>query len=257
MALVDRDHAVSTPGSEASHSHTPDGIRERLGSRTDHSYLRDFVYGGIDGAVTTFAVVSGVAGAELSSGIIIVLGLANLLGDGFSMAAGNFLGSRADLQILDAAREMEERHIDRYPDGEREEIRQIYSSKGFAGDDLDRAVEIITSNKQLWVDTMLREELGFALDRPNPMRAALVTFGSFLVIGILPLIVFLIDYVTPLADPFLYSSVLTAGAFFIVGAIKSRFVAQQWYLAGLETVAVGGIAAGLAYVVGMALKTVL
>ncbi|MFK7817342.1 MAG: VIT1/CCC1 transporter family protein [Planctomycetaceae bacterium] len=242
---------------ETQHSHTPEGIRLRLGAKADHSYLRDFVYGGIDGAVTTFAVVSGVAGAELSSGIVIVLGLANLLGDGFSMAAGNFLGSRADLQLLDAAREMEEKHIDRYPDGEREEIRQIYAKKGFEGDDLERAVTIITSDKKLWIDTMLREELGFALDRPNPMRAALVTFGSFLAIGILPLIVFLIDYFSPLSNPFLYSSVLTAGAFFIVGAVKARFVAQKWYFAGMETVAVGGIAAGLAYVVGMALKRVL
>lgn len=239
------------------HSHSPDAIRDRIRSKTDHSYLRDFVYGGIDGGVTTFAVVSGVAGAELSSGIVIVLGLANLLGDGFSMAAGNFLGSRADLQVLDAARAMEERHIERYPDGERDEIRQIFSDKGFEGDDLDRAVDIITANKKLWVDTMLQEELGLALDRPNPMRAALVTFGSFLVIGILPLIVFLIDYFTPMRDPFLYSSILTACAFFIVGAVKARFVSQRWYLAGLETVVVGGIAAALAYVVGMALKSVL
>lgn len=215
------------------------------------------MYGGIDGAVTTFAVVSGVAGAELSSGIVIVLGLANLIGDGFSMAAGNFLGSRADLQLLDAARVMEEKHIERYPEGEREEIRQIFAEKGFENDDLERAVEIITSNKKLWVDTMLQEELGLALDRPNPMRAALVTFGSFLAIGILPLIVFLIDYVSPLRDPFFYSSIVTAGAFFIVGAVKARFVSQKWYLAGLETVFVGGIAAGLAYAVGMALKSVL
>lgn len=215
------------------------------------------MYGGIDGAVTTFAVVSGVAGAELSSGIVIVLGLANLLGDGFSMAAGNFLGSRADLQVLDAARAVEEKHIERYPEGERNEIRQIFADKGFSGKDLDRAVEIITANKTLWVDTMLQEELGLALDRPNPLQAALVTFGSFIAIGILPLIVFLIDYFIPLREPFFYSSILTAVAFFAVGAVKARFVSQKWYLAGLETVAVGGIAAALAYVVGMALKSVL
>lgn len=241
----------------STHSHTPDAIRERLHSKADHSYLRDFVYGGIDGAVTTFAVVSGVAGAGLSSGIVIVLGLANLLGDGFSMAAGNFLGSRADLQLLEAARVMEEKHIERYPDGEREEIRQIFAEKGFEGDDLERTVEIITANKELWVNTMLQEELGLALDRPDPMRAALVTFGSFIAIGILPLIVFLVDYFNPLPEPFLYSSIVTAGAFFVVGAVKARFVAQKWYLAGMETVFVGGIAAGLAYVVGMALKSVL
>ncbi len=239
------------------HSHTPEGIRERLRSKTNHSYLRDFVYGGIDGAVTTFAVVSGVAGAELSSGIVVVLGLANLLGDGFSMAAGNYLGSKADLQLLEAARAMEEKHIDRYPEGEREEVRQIFGGKGFEGEDLERVVDVITANRALWVDTMLQEELGLALDRPNPMRAAVVTFASFLVIGILPLIVFLFDYFSPLQSPFAYSSIVTLGAFFVVGAVKARFVPQKWYLAGLETVFVGGIAAALAYIVGMALKSVL
>ena len=118
-------------------------------------------------------------------------------------------------------------------------------------------LDIITSDSKLWVDTMLREELGLALDRPAALKAALVTFFSFLFVGILPLVVFLFDYFVPLPRPFFYSSILTAVAFFAVGAIKSRFVAQKWYLAGLETVAVGGTAAALAYVVGMALKSVL
>lgn len=238
-------------------SHTPAAVSERLKAETNHSYLRDFVYGGIDGAVTTFAVVSGVAGAELSSGIVIVLGLANLLGDGFSMAASNFLGSRAESQVLDLARESEEHHIDSYPEGEREEIRQILAGKGFSGSDLERAVEVITSNRKIWVETMLQEELGLSLDRPHPMRAALVTFAAFVLIGILPLVVFLVDYASPIPNPFLYSSLMTGVAFFAVGAIKSRFVSQHWALAGLETLLVGGIAAGLAYIVGVLLKGVL
>jgi hypothetical protein len=75
--------------------HTPEAIRARLAAEREHSYLRDFIYGGIDGSVTTFAVVSGVAGADLAASIVIILGLANLIGDGFSMAASNFLGTRA------------------------------------------------------------------------------------------------------------------------------------------------------------------
>ena len=238
-------------------SHTPEAIRERLRSGPKHSYLRDFVYGGIDGAVTTFAVVSGVAGAELSSGIVIVLGLANLVGDGFSMAASNYLGSKADLQLLDRARRAEEHHIDNYPDGEREEVRQILAAKGFESDDLDRAVEIITADRHQWVDTMLREELGLSLERPNPIRAALMTFFAFVVIGLLPLLAFIADYFTSeLGNPFLCSSAMTGLAFFAVGAVKSRFVAESWYRAGSETLLIGGSAAALAYVVGMALKSV-
>jgi len=236
--------------------HTVTAIKERLNQATAHSYLRDFVYGGIDGAVTTFAVVSGVAGAGLSSGVVIVLGMANLVGDGFSMAASNYLGSKADLQLLQQARATEEQHIAKYPEGEREEVRQILAAKGFTGQTLDKAVATITADEKLWVDTMLQEELGLSLDRPNPVKAALVTFAAFVAIGVLPLVAFFVDYVLQRADtrPFLTSTILTGIAFFAVGAVKARFVADRWYWAGLETLSVGGIAAALAYAVGLMLR---
>jgi VIT1/CCC1 family predicted Fe2+/Mn2+ transporter len=235
-------------------SHTPDAVRERLAGGPNHSYLKDFVYGGIDGAVTTFAVVSGVAGAELSSGIVLVLGFANLVGDGFSMAASNFMASRAELQLVDQARQMEEAHIRLHPEGEREEIRQIFQNKGFEGDNLEIAVDIVTSDKQQWVNTMLQEELGLALERPCPLKAATMTFVAFIVIGMLPLLAFVADYLVEFPRPFLFSTIMTGGAFFTVGAVKARFVIQKWYWAGLETMSLGCIAAALAYLIGWLLK---
>jgi len=237
-------------------AHTSLAIRKRLGRGPDHSYLRDFVYGAIDGAVTTFAVVSGVAGAELSTGIILVLGFANLIADGFSMAASNFLATRAEEQLRKKARLKEEREIDLYPEGEVEEVRQILMSKGFHGSDLERTVEIITSDRRRWVDMMLVEELGLTLHSRRALRAAGSTFLAFVVVGLIPLLAFIVQYAFPTArvHPFLWSSTLTGAAFFGVGAVKSRFVEQTWYGSGSETLTVGGSAAVLSFIVGALLK---
>jgi VIT1/CCC1 family predicted Fe2+/Mn2+ transporter len=233
-------------------SHTPAAVRRRLLAGPQHSYLRDFVYGGIDGAVTTFAIVAGVAGAALGSRIILILGIANLVADGFSMAASNFLGTRAEQDLRHGVRRDEAAQIDRFPEGEREEVRQLYAAKGFTGADLDRAVQIITSDRQRWVDTMVREEFGLSLTAPSPARAAATTFLAFVVVGSLPLLAFVADAmgVVSASRPFVISTFLTALGLFLVGALKSRVGGRRWYAAGLESLFVGGAAAALAYVIG-------
>lgn len=134
------------------HEHTLEAIRARLARRVPHSYLRDWVYGGIDGAVTTFAVVSGVAGAQLGGRVVLILGVANLIADGFSMAASNYSGTRAEHQQLAQAIAIESRHIDQEPDGERTEVREIFRRKGLEGDELEAVVNRITSDRDVWFE---------------------------------------------------------------------------------------------------------
>lgn len=237
--------------------HTPAAIRRRLADGPRQSHVRDAVYGAMDGIVTTFAVVCGVAGSGLSAGVVIVLGCANLVGDGFSMAVSNYLGTRADRQLVERARNIEEQHLSACPEGEREEIRQIFTGQGLCGRELEAMVSFVTSDRRRWIDTMIQEEYGLPLKGPSPRLAALVTFAAFVIAGALPLIPFLWHPWVGVQSAYLASMATTAGAFFVVGAVKGRFVGQSWHRAGVEACLVGGAAALLAYLVGLFLGGVI
>ncbi len=231
------------------HEHSAEAITSRLAS-VKHNYVRDWIYGGIDGAVTTFAVVSGVAGAELSPVIILILGFANLVADGFSMAASNFLGTRAELDDYRRLEKIEYRHIEQFPEGEREEIRQIYKEKGFDGEDLERAVKLITSDNERWVKTMLAEEYGLPSEIRSPIKAALATFIAFCVCGLVPLV----PYLFSITNSFAVACVATGVTFFLIGSVKSRWSTSSWLRSAMETLLVGAVAASMAYAVGVLLK---
>lgn len=238
-------------------AHSPDAIARRLARGPSVSYLKDFIYGAIDGAVTTFAVVSGVAGANLSSSIILILGVANLVADGFSMAISNYLGTRAEYQQRELVRQEENEEIQRFPSGEREEIRQIFARKGFQGQQLEDIVKVITADRERWVDTMLQEEHGLSLQPANPLLAGSATFSAFILIGSIPLITFVVNAWNPglIENPFAWSAILTLLAFFIVGAFKGQFVRQPWYQSGAEICIIGALAAAIAYGAGVLLKS--
>ena len=233
------------------HEHTPEAIRARLAEGPQSSYLRDWIYGGIDGAVTTFAVVTGVVGANLSPTVILILGVANLLGDGFSMAASNYLGTHTERQEAEALRAQEMRHIAVDPDGEREEVRQIFASKGFAGDDLERVVDVVTADHERWIRFMLSEELGLPQQTRSATRAAWNTFGAFVLCGLVPLL----PFVFHATSAFAISVAMTLVVFFIIGSARSRWLIVPWWRAGLQTLGVGTIAALLAYAAGLVMRT--
>ncbi len=228
------------------HGHSQQEIEQRISDPPGRGVLRDIVYGGIDGSVTTFAIVAGVAGAGLSSFVIVALGLANVLADGFSMAVGNYSGTKAELDNIKRIRAIEQRHIALYPDGERDEVREILAQKGLSGQVLEDATEAITADRENWINLMIEGEYGLGSVDPHPVKAAMATFLAFLVAGMVPLLPFLLA----LDNAFTLSVCMTMGVFFAIGALKSRWSLTPWWRSGLETFAIGGAAAMIAYFVG-------
>lgn len=233
-------------------SHTPDAVKRRLRQQPSHSYIGDAVLGGIDGCITTFAIVAGSVGAGFDPLVVIILGCSNLLADGFSMAVSNYQNASSRRELIDKARREEALHINLVPEGEREEIRQIFALKGFSGETLEKIVDTITSDHKQWINTMLTEELGLTTEAPKALTAAIVTFGAFLAVGLIPLLPFLLPWISGHTATF--SAALTLATFFFIGVGKGNILAQPVLASGLRTLLQGGAAAGLAYAVGYFLR---
>ncbi len=218
-------------------------------------YIKSAVYGGLDGIVTTFAVVAGVAGASLSSGVVLILGFANLLADGLSMAIGDYLSTRAEQQYEAAERQREQWEVEHFPEGEKRELMELYVDKGMPEEDARQMVDILARHKEAWVDVMMTEELGIVESEESPLVNALVTFCSFATFGLVPLLAYLLARITPViaGHMFLIASLSTAATLFVLGVLKTRVTGRHWLRAGLETLIVGGLAATAAYAVGAVL----
>lgn len=233
--------------------HLPDRIRQRLAQPPRPSYLADAVLGGIDGCVTTLVIVAGAIGAQFPAAIAIVLGVANLLADGFSMAVSNYQSVKTRDDLLERTRRDEQHHVRHVPEGEIEEIRQIFALKGFSGTNLKNIVEVITADPKRWVDTMLIEEHGLSLTAMKPWKSAFSTFSAFVIVGSVPLLPLLATglesrEILPL------SVCLSLLAFFAIGFLKGQLMRSRPWYQGVTTMLSGGAAAALAYGVGAWLR---
>lgn len=214
-------------------------------------YLGEFVYGGIDGSVTTFAVVAGSVGAGLDSAIIIILGFANLFADGFAMSIGAYLSTRSEMDNYEKHKKVEYYEVEAFPEAERQEVEDIYREKGFEGALLQQVVDVITADKDRWVDTMMKEELGMMEDGKSAFMVGFVTYISFIFIGIIPLSLYVWDYIWEFnGNLFLGTSLLTSLGFIIVGFLKT-YVTETNRIKGIaETLLLGILAALVSYYVG-------
>jgi len=228
---------------------------EHLHERERGKYLGDLVYGANDGIITTFAVVSGAAGAALSPGIIIALGLANLIADGISMGLSNYLALKSRLDYQRQERIREEHEIEKFPDMERTEVVEILKSWHIPEGSQSAVLAAITSDKKRWVDFMMKEELNIIEDGDDsPIAHGLMTFLAFIGAGFLPLTPFVFG--APTGSAFSISIIATAVSLFAVGALRTLVTGAGFMRSGLQMLGVGILAASAAFVVGGVVKNI-
>jgi predicted membrane protein (TIGR00267 family) len=219
--------------------------------------IREIVFGYNDGSVSTLALLSGVTGGALTRELILVAGFSAVVAGGISMAVGNYISSKSEMEYHESEIDREEREIEEIPEIEREEIRQIYMKKAqFPEEELNLIVNRITGDKKTWLDTMMKEELGLFKERfENPIKLGLIMFFAFVAGGILPIIPFLILPTTHAS--LLAAVVVTFVSLFTIGAWKTTFTKKNWLLSGAEMVFVGILATLIPYLIGQFLPAIL
>eukprot|EP00048_Salpingoeca_helianthica_P015335 m.226237 g.226237 ORF g.226237 m.226237 type:complete len:288 (-) comp16900_c0_seq1:84-947(-) len=243
--------------SAMAHTLSPTEMHQRSGE-----FAKTIVFGGLDGIITTFAVVTSVHGANLSTGIILVLGIANLVADAFGMAFGEYIGEKSEHEWIAKERSREIWEFDNYKDGEMKEMIELYMQKGFSEQDARDILTIMGNHKEFFIDHMMVQELGILPeddDGNGALKGAGVMFVSFIAFGIIPLFAYMVlnPFTWTNFNPtFLVACILTGVALFVLGAVKSKFESMRWWVSGIQVLFNGAIAAVAAYAVGVILKEI-
>ncbi len=212
-------------------------------------YLREAVFGFNDGLVSTFAVIAGLYGGAISNSTILLAALATLVGGAFSMGLGTYLGNKSERDLYFSEMAREKREMRDMPEAERQEVRDIYAAKGFKGKQLEDIVRVITSDNELWLDTMMRDELGFGDPPEHPIKFGITMSASFTIGSFIATAPFLFD-----SEPknlFFISGTISLAALITVGWLKTYFTKKNPFMSIFETLSIGALAAGGAYVVGL------
>lgn len=222
-------------------------------------YFKEIIYGGIDGIITTFAVVAGFSGAALSNetttqltfAVVLLFGLANLFADSASMGLGNFLAVKSEQDLYKAARDKETHEVRNNSEMEYEETITIMMQKGFSKEDSRTLATIYRKNETYWVDFMMNHELVIPDSRDdNPIYTGLATSASFIIFGIIPLVPFILLTSATAEFAFELSILGTFSALVILGLLKWRVIGNSLLKSLFEVVVVGGVAALIAFFVG-------
>jgi DNA damage-binding protein 1 len=224
-------------------------------------FIKSVVLGGLDGIVTTFAVVSGATGGGLGIEVILVLGFSNILADALSMGVGDALSSKAEQEYILAEKDREIWEMENYPEGEIQEMIDIFTKKGMTKVDSELIIRKYAEYPELFVEFMMNFELDLPIpnEDDNPWKHGLVTFCSFVFFGLFPLLGYAVLYNTSISesDLFIISCNVSAIMFFILGAVKTKFSKKKWYYGGIEILVMGSSTAAVSYLVGFLVEIII
>ncbi len=239
MTLVRRDIA------ERARKNLEEG--EKWHKRTN---VREIIFGFNDGSISILALLAGVTGGALAQGSIIVAGISGVVAGAISMGIGAYISTKSEIEHHRSEIKRELREIEQIPEVEKEEVRQIYRKKAhFTEEELNFIVERIVSDKETWLDTMMKEELGLFEERfERPTKLGFIMLIAFLAGGSIPIVPFLIIQ-SPL-NSLIVAAVLTFTSLFVIGLWKTTFTEKHWLISGLEMVGVGVLAAVVPYIIG-------
>lgn len=220
------------------------------------AYLKEIVYGGNDGIVTTFAVVAGFTGAASSSVMpysfltVLLFGFANLLGDGASMGLGNFLSLRSEQDVYKSHETKELSEIRNNPRAEQEETIAILQENGFTSQQAEKITDIYKTNETYWLSFMMNHEL--QLPNPKgekPIYTGIATFTAFIVFGIIPILPYVL--LQKITGVFVYSLVATFGALLLLGVLRWKVTTESIFRSVGEILLIGSISSAIAFAVGI------
>jgi VIT1/CCC1 family predicted Fe2+/Mn2+ transporter len=241
-------------------TYTASDLQKHLKEEHDISpfatYLKEIVYGGNDGIVTTFAVVAGFAGANIAGSssfgfmTVLLFGVANLAADATSMGLGNFLSMRAEQDRYKEQRNKEAHEVEHNFEMERDETIHLLERKGFTNADSKVLVSIFEKNKEYWIDFMMQYELEMSdPTNDNPVYTALATFLAFIAFGTIPIVPYIFFPTHP--DTFLFATGATFLALVCLGLLRYKVTKDSLFRSMGEIVFVGGLSAAFAYIVGI------
>ena len=210
--------------------------------------LSNIILGGQDGTVNVLGIVLGVASATSDKFIVLVAGLVATFAESISMAAVAYASTRAEQDHYRSELEKEKWEMEHLPEVEIEEIRLIYMKKGFRGKKLEQMVTNVTSNKELWLSTMMTEELGLTpAENQNPINDGIIVGVSALVGSLIPLVPFMFF---PITEAIVLSLIISTLALFAVGAYKAKVTVGNWFKSGMEVAIIGMLAAIVGWLAG-------